>query len=255
MSVEKLKDMIKEKSRNIITDKKAQEIIKEINKQIPFGSLEEKLIKVGKYSELPSWLNDSLTINETFFFRHADHFAFLEGWLSESKKENLKVLCGGVSSGEEAYSLALIIQEYFGDNFDISAVDISKEAIEKAKNGIYHKSLIDRAPKDYYALLTKYLLLKEGLNKDYFKVVDSIQNKVSFKVGNIFNFPLENYDIIFFRNILIYFDQPDKERIYDKLWNRLNKDGLMFVGGGELFPKKEINSMPAFKTSVLKKVA
>lgn len=253
----RLKEIVKEKSKNILTDSKAKEVLDTIKRKIPSGSLEDKLKIVSKYSELPGWLNDALTINETFFFRHPEQFNFLGDYIDEKMqgKRPLKVLCGGVSTGEEAYSLAFLLEKHVGMNFDITAVDISNEAIEKAKNGIYHQSLIARAPKEFEEVLKKNLQSLSVKEKEKFKVKDAIRNKIRFKASNIFNLPLDNYDIIFFRNILIYFEQEDKEQIYDKLSSHLNLEGVMMIGAGELFPKKDDRTAQAFKTSAIKRVA
>lgn len=255
--IEEIKKIIKEKSKNVLTDKKAREVLEILKRKIPTGSIEEKLKKISKYSELPGWLNDALTINETFFFRHPEQFQFLENYIEQVKYDGrpFKVLCGGVSTGEEAYSLAFLLEKYLGSNFEVTGIDISNEAIEKAINGIYHESLISRAPKEFEDILKKNLHSLSGKDKGLYKVKESIKDKIRFKACNIFNLPLENYDLIFFRNILIYFEQADKEKIYDKLLSHLRLGGVMMVGAGELFPNNDDRANPVFKTSAIKRAA
>lgn len=251
----KIKSVIKEKSKNVITDKKAEDLLAIVKKKYPTSDIHAAIENIAKFSELPSWLNSALTINETYFFRHPDQFDFLEGVFKEKAKSGkpLKIFCGGVSSGEEAYSLAVWAQEKFGDSFSIVGVDISKEALEKAKMGIYQKILTDRTPEKFRPTLLKYLVEMPG--KPTVQVDQKVRDKIKFKESNIFKIPLERYDIIFFRNILIYFDEEDKKSIFERLYRHLNTEGLFFIGGGELFPAKAEKSSPVFKTSVIKKEA
>lgn len=164
----------------------------------------------------------------------------------------LNVLCGGVSSGEEAYSLAFVLHSIFGEKFKITGIDLSPEVIEKAKVGIYHENLIKRSPVELMGYIEKYMDRAKGGGKDKYIVSDLIKKQMTFKTANIFTSLLQEYDLIFFRNILIYFSNEDKKTILDKLSKRLKKDGLLFIGAGELFPDSNIGEL-AFKTSVIMK--
>lgn len=253
--LERIKEIIKQRSYNEITDKKANDLTSLLRSKYPTMTMEDRFSKIEKFNELPPWLNDGLTINETFFFRHPEQFTFLqeflEGRLKENKKE-LKVLCGGVATGEEAYSLSFVLHSMLGNNYTITGIDLSPDAIKTAKAGSYHESLINRCPEEYLHLMEEYMDKGKATDKDKYFVKEDIKNRINFKSANIFNVLLNQYDLIFFRNILIYFSNKDKEIILEKLFKHLNSDGLIFIGAGELFPVGSLGKL-AFKTSVKNK--
>jgi chemotaxis methyl-accepting protein methylase len=248
-----LKKLLEKKSKNILTEKKYNDAVSAIRKLYPTSNFDEIVNKLDKFSELPSEISSALTINETFFFRHPEHFAEVIEYAKQSSKDCLKVFCGGVSSGEEAYSLAFSLMES-DKKFEIQALDLSQDKINIAIEGKYHQSLIDRAPVNYRPVIDKYVKVASVSNKSELVVVDEVKKYVKFKAGNVFNFPLNKYDIIFFRNILIYFSDEDKQVVLEKLNNSLSEDGILFIGGGELFPSK-FNNVYHNKTSIMKKVA
>lgn len=252
-----LQDLVRIKTKNIITDKKAEEIIRLIKIKFPTTSLEEKFQDFQKYSELPSWLNDAVTINETYFFRHHEHFDELSRYFQQQKasNESVKVLCVGVSTGEEAYSVAFLAREECGDNFQIFGVDLSPEAIQKAEKGIYEQNLINRASSTYQGILSKYLVKIKGINSTTYKVPENIKSNIKFKCSNIFNIPLDMYDVVLIRNIMIYFDDVDKERLIKKIISHIKKNGMLFIGAGEILPPVHLQQMEGLSTSVYKKVA
>ena len=251
----KLKELIKSKANNIITDSKAEKILSVLKKKYPTTSTESTLKSLDKYSELPGWLRDQLTINETFFFRHPQHFSTLSDYLQENHNpdRHWKILCCGVSSGEEAYSLAFICEKVLKDKFSITGVDLSQSAIEKAAKGVYEENLISRIPSEFKSLCLDNLEKIKTPTSITYKVKDSIKNYVRFKNGNIFNFPFGTYDIIFARNMLIYFDDNDEKLIVKKLFKHLAPNGVIFIGGGELFPNEATIGNKKISTSIIQK--
>jgi chemotaxis protein methyltransferase CheR len=234
----KLKELIKSKTHNILTDKKIEEITKLIKSKNPMATIEESLTKLEMYSELPSWLNDALTINETFFFRHPNHFKELECYLDRlrEKKDQIKILCGGVSTGEEAYSVGMVAQKYFKNRFRVDGVDLSKAAIETAEKGLYTQVSIERVPEEFRDLFNMNTKKIETLGNHKLEISNDLKSHVHFKVSNIFKSGLEYYDVIFLRNILIYFEHEDKKKLVERMMARLEKGGLFVIGAGEVIP-------------------
>jgi len=205
-----------------------------------------KLIKSDKL-ELDE-LIEEVVVPETWFFRNVTPFEMLRDNAlkihayvvrsSKSKKYNkkehasLKILSVPCSSGEEPYSIAMMLSEagLKNNNFIIDAVDISKQALKKSRRAIYGKHSFREKGMDYQ---NKYFNpVKTG-----FQLLPSIRDRVSFRQGNIVTDPISltdrHYDIIFCRNLLIYFDRETQIRVLDKLSVMLKYGGLLFVGHAE----------------------
>ena len=190
--------------------------------------------------EFPQLLN-LLTIKETYFFRNQPQFKVLrEKILPEIIKRKtkerlyhsqLRLWSAGCSSGEEPYSLAMSIREVISNlkdwEIEILATDISPEALEKAERGIYGKRAVKYTDKVY---LDKYFKRLEG--KYYLK--DEIRGMVKFLYHNLVNdvFP-EKLDLIFCRNVTIYFKRPLTEKIIGKFYQSLNEGGYLIIGHSE----------------------
>lgn len=191
--------------------------------------------------EFPQLLN-LLTIKETYFFRNQPQFKVLkEKILPEIVKRKtkgkglyhpqLRLWSAGCSSGEEPYSLAMSIREVIPNpkdwEIEILATDISPEALEKGERGVYAKRAVKYTDKVY---LDKYFKRSEG--KYYLK--DEIRGMVKFLYHNLVNdlFP-ENLDLIFCRNVTIYFKRPLTEKIIEKFYQSLNEGGYLIIGHSE----------------------
>lgn len=190
--------------------------------------------------EFPQLLN-LLTIKETYFFRNQPQFKVLrEKILPEIIKRKtkerlyhsqLRLWSAGCSSGEEPYSLAMSIREVISNlkdwEIEILATDISPEALEKAEGGVYGKRAVKYTDRAY---LDKYFKRLEG--KYYLK--DEIRGMVKFLYHNLVNdvFP-ENLDLIFCRNVTIYFKRPLTEKIIGKFYQSLNEGGYLIIGHSE----------------------
>ncbi len=186
-----------------------------------------------------------LTTNVTKFFRESHHFDFLrEGFLPVFLKHSgqtrpLKVWSAGCSTGQEPYTLALVLNEFFasypGRDFQITASDINTDVLQKAAGGIYQWEEVSDIP---YEWLKKYFKLGTGPNSGLFKVKDTLRKKVNFKYFNL-AVPVGNkrdetiYDIIFCRNVFIYFDQDTKANVIRMFYNSLTPGGYLFLGHSE----------------------
>lgn len=199
------------------------------------------LIKSSAGREELNSLFDAITINETYFFRAENQFEIFEKQLIpeiiKAKKTNkiVNIWSAACSSGEEPYTLAIIIKErlqniYKDITFNIYATDISQQIIDQAKTGLYREYSIRNIPAN---LLTKYFT-KVGTN---YQISDEIKNMVSFKLLNLYDNvnmrKMINIDLIFCCNVLIYFDLASKQRVVKQLYNSLNPNAFLFIGYSE----------------------
>jgi len=178
---------------------------------------------------------DLLTTNETYFFREPKHFEFLEKevLLKLTNKKNFRVWSAASSTGEEAYSIAMLLDDILGFNpWEIFASDISSRVLKKAQQGHYLQHRIDGIPKKY---LKKYCLKGMGEQEGTLLIDKNLRQKVIFKSVNLKQ-PLGEvgcFDVIFLRNVLIYFDMETKKLIIKQLIEKLKPNGYLFIGHSE----------------------
>lgn len=186
-------------------------------------------------------LINRITTNKTDFFREMHHFAFLtETALPKIIKQGedngnrrLRVWSAGCSSGEEPYSIAMTLADAFsrrkGWDIKILATDLDTQVLKKATDAIYNTQTIAPVPSKY---LSKYFIRKDNA----YTITPQIRSMISFRRLNLMDktFPMKNpFDIIFCRNVIIYFDPETKERLMGKVHCHLKKDGYMFIGHSE----------------------
>ena len=170
------------------------------------------------------------TTNETYFFRE---YHQIEEFAKKASKDNkfYSILSLPTSSGEEAYTIAIALLEEGKKDFKVLGVDISQEMIEKAKIGRYKKNRLRKTPQK---IIQKYFI-QDG---DYYIIKDEVKRFVEFKQMNLFDekiYQLGKFDAIFFRNLLIYFDEDTKKRAVEII-NRLKKpDGVIYFGHADFF--------------------
>jgi len=186
-------------------------------------------------------LINALTVNETYFFREEYQFqAMVENMLPEitSRKkpgERVRIFSIPSSTGEEPYSIALYLLEYWKDidkwDIEIVSSDIDTNVLEAAKQGVYSSRSVQNLPKP---ILQKYFTaLKDG----YYKITDDLINAIEFKKANIVNsiemLKFRNFDIVFCRNLLIYFDDLSRKKAAENLYNAMNPGGFICLGHAE----------------------
>ncbi|CAD5203935.1 CheR family methyltransferase [Pseudomonas sp. FEN] len=174
-----------------------------------------------------------LISNETYFFREHPHFDYLGSWLA-ARQAPLKCWSAACSSGEEAYSLAMVAQEHLHNgDWSVLASDLSLSVLEKAGDGIYNMAQAKYFPQGW---LHRHCLSGSGDMSGYFRVQAVLRERVSLRQINIVR-PLPDdlglFDVIFLRNVLIYFNNEEKQRIVQRLVSQLRPGGLLFIGHAE----------------------
>lgn len=178
---------------------------------------------------------DLLTTNETYFFREPKHFAFLEKEFLPKWKtgKTLRVWSAASSTGEEAYSIAMLLDDMLGSRpWEVFGSDISSRVLKTAQQGHYQQNRIDGIPNEF---LRKYCLKGVGEHEGTLLIDKKLRQKVSFAPVNL-KMPLGNlgpFDIIFLRNVLIYFDMETKRKIIKQLVDEMHPDGFLFIGHSE----------------------
>ncbi|HAM52748.1 MAG TPA: hypothetical protein DCP92_19395 [Nitrospiraceae bacterium] len=182
-----------------------------------------------------------LTINETYFFRDPAHFQLLTERLvpaliaSKKPAERLRMLSAGCSTGEEPYSIVMALMEKYGESarnlFSVTGIDIDSSAFEIAKRACYNGHSFREFPED---LKSKYF---DSLGPDLFRIKGTVCKQVEFQLLNLLSetYPvsLQNFDIIFYRNVAIYFDAEDQKTTFSKLSALLNENGYLVVSSTE----------------------
>lgn len=182
-------------------------------------------------AEIRHKFNEFITINVSEFFRNPDHWKILEEDiipLLMKQRPLLKVWSAGCSTGEEAYSLAMLFQtKYPGHVKKIKATDLDQKVLEKAMRALYANKVVKTLPSIY---LHRYMQ-PEGEN---FRVADEITKIVEFSRHDLLKDPYENdYDLILCRNVFIYLTEDSKQSLYRKFSASLRKGGVLFIGSTE----------------------
>lgn len=211
----------------------------------------------GRCEKFTNMIN-AVSTNKTDFFREPEHFNFLRNQVlpdivrlkNNGDRKKLNLWSAGCSSGEEPYTLAMVLSEFFNeiqnkaranakpttqplDWFSILATDISTQVLETAKKAIYPKQTVEPVPP---MMKRKYLMRGIGSQKGFCRVVPELQSRITFQRLNFMesNFGIQMpMDIIFCRNVIIYFDHQTQIRLFEKFYNQLVPGGYLFIGHSE----------------------
>ncbi len=183
-------------------------------------------------------LFSSLSINVTNFFRDFTVYDKFKSFIipkilyNQKPKEKIKIWSAGCASGEEAYSLAILFSDLVNKfNIEIIANDINKKAIEHALCGKYSKKDIENLPSDIIANHFHKTITLEN-NVEY-EIMKHIKDLVTFNVSDILSNNVSNVDVIFCRNVLIYYEKEAQELIMEKFNRCLNQNGYLVLGMDE----------------------
>jgi chemotaxis protein methyltransferase CheR len=196
-------------------------------------------LKNGRDADLERAVIEAMTTNETFFFRDKTPFDLFRDVLlprflkNRASSRRLRIWCAAASSGQEPYSLAMLLSEaaarLVGWQVEIVATDISTEVLDRAKAGLYSQFEVQRG-------LPIQLLLKYFTQVgDQWQIAPQIRSMVDFRPLNLIKDfgALGTFDIIYCRNVLIYFDAPTKTEVLRRLANAMAPDGALLLGAAE----------------------
>lgn len=194
-------------------------------------------LESGRDSEEWVAFTNALTTNLTSFFREAHHFPILAEHM-RNKKASLSIWCSAASTGEEPYSIAMTACEAFGTltpPVTIIATDIDTNVLETAANGVYPAERIDKMAQDR---IKRFFQRGRGERSGLVRVRPELRQLVSFKPLNLLagSWPVSGpFDVVFCRNVMIYFDKPTQGQILARFAPLMKPDGLLFAGHSENF--------------------
>lgn len=178
---------------------------------------------------------DLITTHVTHFFREPEHFTFLARHLNSVQRYPLRVWSAAVSTGEEAYSIGLVLQDRLGTSrWQVLGTDISAESVARARTALYPMTGIDQIPQ-YYR--TRFLLKGRDSMEGYFTLSREIRDQVKLDIMNLMDFaslPGDfRPDIVFLRNVMIYFGQEEKQHVVDRVASIMPVGGVLMIGHSE----------------------
>ena len=213
-----------------------------------FNSMKEyfELVTQSDQQHERAVMIDCITTNETHFFREPRHFEFIlqqvfpklhEQAASAARPKQVRVWSAGCSTGEEPYSLAMLLLKHFppeaGWDIEVLGTDICTRVLEKARAAVYSIEKAKHIPQEF---LRAYMLKGKGEQKNVMKVSPELHRVVRFARVNLHadSYPiLGSFDLIFCRNVLIYFDQKSKQKVIAGIVRHLSPTGLLIVGHSE----------------------
>lgn len=182
-----------------------------------------------------------LTTNHTYFMREFEHFDFFKGvvlpWLKhkEAGRKDLRIWCGAASTGEEPYMIAMVLADFFGlerEQWDtkVLATDVSTKVLQQAMAGVYNADQLKNIPEQW----KRHFFVKEA-GGARFRVKEELKKEVIFRQFNLMNpFPFKKrMHTVFMRNVMIYFDDPTKRELVQKIYDWLEPGGYLFIGTTE----------------------
>jgi len=230
-----------------MSDKKKKLVVARLSKRL-------RALNLQNFTQYYEFLNDSgntdkeivnlinrVTTNKTNFFREKHHFDFLFTELlpqlivqgEKTGTRRLRIWSAGCSSGEEPYTLAMVLNDAFkaqrGWDIKILATDLDTEILQSAIDGVYPTQIVSPIPKEY---LIRYF----SRDSKGYRANNILRSMISFRKLNLMNetFPMKYpFDIIFCRNVIIYFDAPTKEGLLNKFHYHLKTGGHIFIGHSE----------------------
>ena len=186
-------------------------------------------------------LTNRVTTNETYCYRTPrvwDYFldTFLPEFQERDGDRTMRVWSAAASTGEEAHTIGVLLEEarrtQSGFDYSVFGTDVSSRVLDTAEVGSYRGRSVAHLKKEQPDLFTKYMV---GSEENGYEVKSQIKERIKFKLHNLLN-PLEKsgqFDVVFLRNVLIYFTNEDQEKILNHVRERIRPDGVLFIGESE----------------------
>lgn len=239
-----LKQIIAERSGNVISanqDYLLESRLAPVARSVGLPSVNALVAELRKQpgGYLPERIAEAMTINETSFFRDGAPFEALRSDIlpqliqKRAGTKSINIWCGASSSGQEPYSIAMTIRDSFNElnswNVRILATDLSEEMVKRTSEGMYSQFEMNRGIPA--AMLIKHF----DRAGTHWRAKPELRKLIDARRMNLTGaWPTTTfYDVVFLRNVLIYFDQPSKERILQRIQKVMRPDGYLFLGGGE----------------------
>jgi chemotaxis protein methyltransferase CheR len=251
---EQMRRLIYERFGINLTEQKRSLLVGRLQKMIrdtgfaSFGDYYQNLVKEPGETGL-SDLIDRISTNHTYFNREKDHFDYLlqttlpavTAALEKANRRDLRIWCAGCSSGEEAYMLLILLQEFFGSSYSrwqagLLATDISQRALAAAQAGVYSEDRLAALPADWRR---KYF---RQVGPGQFQAIEALRKEATIRRFNLMNarFPFKQpFQIIFCRNVMIYFDAPTRDALIGKFHRALEPGGYLFIGHSETLGREQ----------------
>lgn len=239
-----LATLVKERSGILLSPEKSYLLetrLLPVARRRGLASLDELVTEVrdSGSDDLIEQIVDAMTTNETYFFRDIKPFDQFRGYIlpqmmrKRVAKRLVRVWCAGCSTGQEPYSLAMLLKEegpkLKGWRVELTATDLSRDALQKARRGRYSQFEVQRG------LPVQYLLKYFHKDGTHWQIDRSIQEMVEFRENNLLerSLSLGPFDIVMCRNVLIYFDQPTREGVLERIRKLIPSDGYLILGATE----------------------
>ncbi|MES2674765.1 MAG: CheR family methyltransferase [Pseudomonadota bacterium] len=191
---------------------------------------------VGKHGQQELALAlELITTNETYFFREQKHFDFMAEQILPKYRtgDQLRVWSAAASTGEEPYSIAMLLADRCAANWELLCSDVNASVIEQAIIGIYPDVRVQNIPENY---LRRFCRKGTGPQEGFVRVVADLRARVNFFTLNLnmnISHDLGKFDVVFLRNILIYFENDIKEKVLERIAGTLKPNGILFIGHSE----------------------
>ena len=249
-------------AKRIMLQSRLQKRLRELGMDSFKEYTEDVLSERGKQEELIQML-DVVSTNKTDFFREPVHFDFLRETIlpahyQASGARPIKIWSAACSSGEEPYTIAMTIAEYCrikGVQYDYSIVgtDISTKVLKMAENAVYKMDKIEGMPLE---ILHRYFLRSKDRANPTVRVIPELRRHVKVQRMNFMDetYPInETFDVVFCRNVLIYFDRPTQEKVIGKLCTKLKQGGYFFLGHSESIMNMSL-PLQAVRPTIFRKI-
>jgi len=246
--------------KKVLLENRLQKRLKELSMTSYPAYFDFLFSKKGIDQELISMI-DVITTNKTDFFREPAHFTYLTNTIvpeiQQKSTKQIRIWSAGCSSGEEPYTIAITLEGMMERNelidYSIFATDISTIVLNKAIQAIYPKQRAENIP---MTIKKKYFLRSSDPENKFVCVVPELKRKITFRRLNFMDETYKtphSFDVIFCRNVIIYFDRKTQEKVISKLCTKINKGGYLFLGHSESITNMNL-PLQSIRPTVFKKI-